>query len=67
MTTTVIVQPNGHNIEVVLRDRVGVTHTVETLRPDPHDEHRFTVYDDRTVTVRELEGWAPKPEIVAEG
>jgi hypothetical protein len=61
MTTTVIVRPNGHNAEVVIHHPAASASmdTVQVL--DPHAETSFAVYDDRTITVREIEGWAEKP------
>jgi hypothetical protein len=57
MTTTVIVRPNGHNVEVVTTDNgVEAKHT-----PNPHGESMYSIFDNRTITVRETEGWAEKP------
>ena len=62
MTTTVLVMPHGHNVEVLVTDREGGEMVTRTDRPDPHGAHHYAAYDERTIAVRELEGWAPKPD-----
>lgn len=56
MTTTVTVQPFGHNVEVKVTEN-----GVDTLHvPDPHAMTSYSVYDSKSVTVRETGGRAEK-------
>ena len=62
MTTTVIVRPHGHNADAILTEMAN-REFVQTVVPlDPHGETAFSVYDGKTVLIREREGWAPPPD-----
>jgi hypothetical protein len=56
MTTIVTVQPHGHYAEAVIVENglQGVQ------RLDPHGTTNLSVYDGKSVLVREVAGWAPK-------